>query len=72
MSDSMPHDMLERILQNPNFCDIKQLDKKRKFSKHRPVVNELNKRFLKFSFNRKNKSIDESMIPCYGTHDSRG
>ena len=63
--------MLECILQNMNFCDIKQLDKQRKFSKHHPVINESNKRFLKFSFNRENKSIDESMIPCYGTYDSR-
>ena len=35
------------------------------------MINELNKKILKFSFNGENKSIDESMIPYYGTHGSR-
>ena len=34
-------DTLQRILRNLNFCDIEQLDKQGKFSKHRPVINEL-------------------------------
>ena len=33
-------------------------------------INELNKRFLKFSFNGKNKSIEESMISFCRTHSS--
>ena len=33
-------------------------------------VNELNKRFLRFSFNGENKSIDESMIPVCRTRGS--
>ena len=35
------------------------------------MINELNKRFLEFSFNGENKSINESMILFYGTHDSK-
>ena len=35
------------------------------------MINELNKKILKFSFNGENKSIEESMIPYYGTHGSR-
>ena len=35
------------------------------------MINELNKRFLKFSFNKENKSLHESMIPYYWTHGSR-
>ena len=62
----------ERILRNLNICDNKQLGKQRdKFSKLRPVTNELNKRSLKFSFNGEKKPTAESMISCYGTHNSR-
>ena len=35
------------------------------------MISELNKAFLNFSFNGENKSIDKSMIPYFGTHDSR-
>ena len=34
------------------------------------MINEVNKRFLKFSFNGENRSIDESMILYYETHSS--
>ena len=71
MSDSMPRDMFERILRNPNLWDNKELGKEAKFSEVFTVINELNKRFLKFSFNGENISMNESMIPYYRTHDSR-
>ena len=35
------------------------------------MIYKLNKRFLKFSFNEENKSIDESMIFYYRTRDSK-
>ena len=35
------------------------------------VIIELNKKFLKFTFNGENKSIDQSMISYYANHDSR-
>ena len=35
------------------------------------MINELNMTFLKFTFNRENKSINQSMISYYLNHDSR-
>ena len=35
------------------------------------MIIELNKRFLKFTFNGENKSIDQSMISYYANHGSR-
>ena len=70
MSDSMPLDSFERILRNLNHCDNKQLGKQEKFWKLLLVINEVNKRLLKLFFNEENKTIDESMIPYYGTHSS--
>ena len=67
----MPRNMLECILRNLHLCDNEQLDKYSNFSKLCPVINELNRRFLKFSFNGENKSIDESMIPYDGSHGRR-
>ena len=67
----MPRDTFECSLRNLNLCGNEQLEKQGKFSKLRPLINELNKRFIKYSFNGENKSIEESMIPYYGTHGSR-
>ena len=35
------------------------------------VINELDKRFLKFTFNVENKSIDQSMISYFSNHGTR-
>ena len=53
----MSRNTFELILQNLHLCDNKQLDKYDKFSKLVPVINKLNRRFLKFPFNKYNKSI---------------
>ena len=37
----------------------------------RSVINELNKRCLKFTFNEEKKSIDQSMITYFANHSSR-
>ena len=71
MSDWISRNTFERILWNLHVFDNEQLDKQDKFSKLRPVINELNKGLLKFSFNGRSKSIDESIILYYGTHGSR-
>ena len=66
MSDLTPCDTFDRILRNLNLCDNEQLDKQDEFSKLRPVINELNKRF---SFHGKSKSMGESIIPHSGTQN---
>ena len=35
------------------------------------MIDKLNKRFLKFFFNKKKKTIDKFMILYYGTHGSK-
>ena len=37
---------------NLHLCDNEKLDKEDKFLKFLPVINDSNRRFLKFSFNR--------------------
>ena len=70
MSDSMPRDTFGYILRNLNLSSNEKLYKQDKFLKLRLVINELNKRFLKFSFSGENKFTKESIIPYYGTHGS--
>ena len=71
VSDSMSRNEFERIPQNLHLCDNTKLDNADKFCKLRPMIKDLNKFFLKHSFNGANKLIDESMIPYFGTHGSR-
>jgi len=71
VSDAMTRNDLERLLRNLHLCDNEKIDKSDKFCKVRPTIDHLNKKFLEFSFNGENKSIDESMVPYFGTHGSR-
>ena len=71
VSDSMSRNEFERILRNLHLCDKTKLDNTDKFCKLRPVIKDLNNKILKHSLNSQNKSIDESMIPYFGTHGSR-
>ena len=61
----------ERILRNLHLCDNTKLGNADKFCKLQPMIKDLNNKFLKHSFNGKNKSVNESMIPYFGTHGSR-
>ena len=49
---TMPRNNFERILRNLHLCDNEQIDKQDEFSKLLPLINESNRIFLKFSFNR--------------------
>ena len=71
MSDTMPRNEFERTLRNLHLCDNSNLDKSDKFSKLRPLITNLNEKFLKYSSNCETKSVDESMIPYYGSHGSK-
>ena len=66
----MLRDTFGCILRNLNLSSNEQLCKQDKFLKLCLVINELNKRFLKFSFSGEIKFIKESIIPYYGTHGS--
>ena len=65
----MPRDTFERFVQNLNLSGNEQLDKQD--SKLCLVISELNKKFLKFSFNGENRFINEFINLYYGTHGSR-
>ena len=71
MSDSISRNELEYILRNLHLCDNTKLNNADKFCKIRPMIKDLNNKFLKHSFNGENTSIDESMIPYFGIHGSR-
>ena len=53
----MTRNTFERILRNLHLCDNEELYKEGKFLKLLPVSSESNRRYLRFSFNRQNKSI---------------
>ena len=53
----MPRNTFKRILENLNLCENEQLDKYNKYSRLLPVINKLDRRFLKFFFNSYNKFI---------------
>ena len=71
VSDSMSRNWFKRILRTLHLCDNAKLDNTNKFCKLRPMIMDLNNKYLKHSFNGENKSIDESMIPYFDTHGSR-
>ena len=67
----MSRNEFERILRNLYLCDNTELDNTDKFCKLRPMIKDLNNKFLKHSFNSENKSIEESMTPYFGTNGCR-
>ena len=67
----MSRNEFDCILRNLLQCDNTKSDNIYKFCKLRPLIKDLNNKFLEHSFNGENKSIEESMIPYFGTHVSR-
>ena len=71
MSDSMPRfKVFFEVHQCLHHCGNEQVHKEIQISNLRSVINELNKRFLKFTFHGKNKFIDQSMISYFANHGS--
>ena len=66
MSHLMPRNTFEKFFETSIFVTMNNL-----INKIHLVVNELKKKFLMFSLNGENKSIDNSMDLYYKTHGSR-
>ena len=64
----MSRNRFDEILQYLHFADNTDLNHGDKFAKVRPLIVELNERFLLYNPTEPKLSIDESMVPYYGRH----
>jgi len=71
ISSTMTRNRFEEILRYFHLADNNNLDPSDKFSKVRPLVNQLNDSFLKHFPVSQQLSIDESMIPYFGHHSAK-
>jgi hypothetical protein len=71
VSNAIPRKRFEDILRYLHVADNKSLGEGDKFSKVRPLVSQLNERWLMFKPPDSHLSIDESMIPYYGKHGAK-
>lgn len=71
ISAAMSRNRFEEILRYLHLADNSNLDSNDKFSKVRPLINEMNKQ-CKINFvTEQNISIDESMVPYHGRHGAK-
>lgn len=68
VSQAMSRNKFEFILSNIHLQDNNVLDQNDKFSKVRPLITHLNKKFLEHAFLEQDHSIDEAMVPYTGRH----
>ncbi|CAK1585032.1 unnamed protein product [Parnassius mnemosyne] len=66
ISSAMTRDRFDFIFRHLHVND--NLDLQDKYTKVRPLVTLLNKKFLEFSRLEEHYSVDEAMIPYYGRH----
>lgn len=71
VSDCLSRDRFEHILTNIHCCDNDNLDKSDRFSKLRPLIELMNKKFLEHSPHVEQHSVDEAMIPYFGRHPTK-
>lgn len=71
VSRAMPRKKFEDMLRYLHLADNKSLDKGDRFAKVRPLLAQLNERWLMFKPADSHLSIDESMIPYYGKHGAK-
>ena len=63
VSNAMWRNSFERFLRYLNLNGNEGINNSDKFCKVRPAIDNLSQKFLEHSFNGKNKSIDESVVP---------
>lgn len=68
VSNAMRRDRFEFIIRNLHFVDNNSLDKTDKFAKVRPLIQMLNKSFQSHAPKTIQHSVDEQMVPYYGSH----
>lgn len=72
VKNAMSRNKFLSIKQNIHLADNNQLDPQDKFAKVRPLVDLLNKNFLKYGVFRHHLSIDEQMVPYYHSEYQNG
>jgi DNA excision repair protein ERCC-6 len=70
-SSAMSRNSFEETLRFLHLADNSQLEENDKFAKVRPLLRNLNERWLSFAPPETHLSIDESMIPYYGRHSAK-
>lgn len=68
---AMSRNRFREIKRNLHVSDNSSLDKRDKFSKLRPFIEYLNKKFIQFGIFSHNLSIDEQMVPYFGRHSAK-
>ena len=71
VSRAMPRKKFEDMLRYLHVADNKSLGEGDRFAKVRPLLAQLNERWLMFKPPDSHLSIDESMIPYYGKHGAK-
>lgn len=69
--NSISRNRFEQIIRFMHVCDNADLDPADKFTKVRPLWVALNQKWMQFSPNFPEVSIDESMIPYYDHHSTK-
>ena len=68
MSNAMRRDRFEFILRNLHFVNNNSTDNTDKFPKFRPLINMLNKNFQTHAPQTTQHSVDEQMVPYFGSY----
>lgn len=69
--EAISRNRFRHIMQNIHCCDNHNLDPEDKFSKLRPFIILLNKKFIDLAPIEEHHSVDESMVPYYGRHPTK-
>ena len=68
---AMPRNCFEEILRFLHLADNSSLPENDRFGKVRPLLSQLNERWLLYAPNESKLSIDESMVPYYSRHGAK-
>ncbi|XP_049766400.1 piggyBac transposable element-derived protein 3-like [Schistocerca cancellata] len=68
VTNAMSRDRFDFIFSNLHICNNDNLDKSDRFGKVRPLLCMLNDRFKQFAPHVRHHSVDESMVPYFGSH----
>lgn len=71
IADAMPRNRFREILKYLHFSDNNVTSQDDKFGKVRPLIQQLNKQFIKYMPILTNVDVDESMIPYYSHHSCK-
>ena len=71
VAETLSRDRFEHIMTNLHCCDNNSLDKDDRFAKVRPLIKEMNERFLQYAPHVEHHSIDEGMVPYFGRHPGK-